>query len=307
MPLLRGLDEIADFRGGVVSIGNFDGVHLGHREIVRTLVDRARERGCPAVVLTFDPHPIRLLRPEAEPPSLNTLERKAELLTDVGVDAVVAYPTDRALLSLTPEWFFEQIVREKLDAAGLVEGPNFYFGKDRAGDVDTLRELADAAGITVDVVEPLQAGDAFVSSSRIRAAIADGRLQEAVGLLGHPYRLTGTVGRGAGRGRGLGTPTANLTEVATLLPAHGVYAGTAVVDGTRHAAAVNVGPNPTFGDEATKIEAHLVGFAGDLYGRVLDLDLHTRLRDVRSFESADELRSQIAEDVRRAVEAVEKA
>lgn len=303
MPLLRGFgdDHPPEYRGGVVSIGNFDGVHRGHGKILETLVARANEIGRPAVVLTFDPHPIRLLRPEAEPPSLSTLERKAELLTAAGVDVVIAYPTDQALLDLSPEGFFETIVRGRLDAAGLVEGPNFYFGKNRGGDVATLRELTEAAGMSLDVVEPLRVGEDYVSSSRIRTAIASGDVSTAVELLGHHYRVSGIVERGAGRGRELDTPTANLAEIRTLLPAPGVYAGRTEIDGDAYTAAVNIGPNPTFGDDAMKVEAHLVGYEGDLYGRSLALDFVDRIRDVRTFDSVEELQTQIAADVARAV------
>lgn len=307
MRLLRGFDAdgAADFRGSVVSIGNFDGVHRGHRAIAETLVRRARESDRPAMVLTFDPHPIRLLRPEAEPPSLSTIERKVELLGSVGVDFVVAYPTDRDLLELSPTAFFESIIRERIDAAGLVEGPNFFFGKGRAGNVETLRDLCAAAGLSFEVVSPIVANGDVVSSSRIRGLIAEGRVRQAADLLGHPYRLTGVVGRGAGRGRELGTPTANLASIPTLLPAHGVYVGLARLDPhdeRTHPAAVNIGPNPTFGEDATKVEAHLVGYSGDLYDRPLHVDLLDRLRDVRTFAGVPELEAQIAEDIRRTVE-----
>lgn len=308
MRLIRGFDDVDAHRGGVVSIGNFDGVHRGHRAIAATLVARAREVGRPAVVLTFDPHPIRLLRPESEPPSLSTLERKTELLGSVGVDLVVAYPTDRALLQLSPVEFFETIVRDRLDAVGLVEGPNFFFGRGRAGNVETLRDLCNGAGMTFDVVEPVATGGDVVSSSRIRGLVDAGRIAEAAELLGHPYRLTGTVVRGAGRGRTIGTPTANLGAIPTLLPAHGVYAARALTDAPEsptYPAAVNVGPNPTFGDDATKVEAHLVGFDGDLYDMVLHVDLLDRLRDIVTFDDVAALERQISEDVRRAVEVAE--
>lgn len=299
MLLQRGFEDRSAFRGGYVSIGNFDGVHRGHRQMISVLVGKAKGDAVPAVVLTFDPHPIRLLRPQHAPPSLSTLQYKAELLGECGVDCVIAYPTDEALLDLTPDEFFDRIVRGELDARGLVEGANFFFGRDRAGDIETLRTLCDSAGISLDVVPPVHFGDRVVSSSAVRADIAAGRMAHAVRLLGHPYRIHGVVARGADRGGALGFPTANLEGVETLLPADGVYAGVAHREGRGFPAAINVGHNPTFGQTVRKLEVHLVGFAGDLYGQTLEVDFLERLRDVARFDSADELQKQLARDVQR--------
>ncbi len=297
MKLFHGFEDPAAYRGGFVSIGNFDGVHRGHQSMVAALVDQARAADVPAVVLTFDPHPITLLRPAETPPSLSTLQRKVELLTQRGVDCVIAYPTDHALLSLSPEEFFEQIVLAELEARGLVEGPNFCFGHHRAGDVSTLRLLCEASGLTLEIVGPVKIGRQLVSSSKVRALIAAGDLSEAISLLGHSYQVHGLVIRGADRGRSIGFPTANLQGVETLLPPDGVYAGIAHHGGEEHPAAVNLGPNPTFGEEGRKLEVHLLDFTGDLYGRTLAVDFLDRLRDTRSFAGADELRTQLAQDI----------
>ncbi|MGD9856821.1 MAG: bifunctional riboflavin kinase/FAD synthetase [Planctomycetaceae bacterium] len=297
MKLLRGFTDPAAYSGGCVSIGNFDGVHRGHQQMIAALVEQARRDAVPAVVMTFDPHPITLLAPGRVPPRLSTLERKAELLEACEVDVLVAYPTDRHLLSLSPVEFFARVVQGELQARGLVEGPNFCFGKDRAGDVETLRALCDAAGMSLTVVEAVTEGDLIVSSSAVRAALKTGRMSDAVRMLGHPYRLTGRVGPGAGRGRAIGFPTANLIDVETMLPAQGVYAAQAHVEGVVHPAAVHLGPNPTFAEEDSKLEVHVLDFAGDLYGQSLSIDLLARLRATMHFSDAVALQNQLKEDV----------
>jgi riboflavin kinase/FMN adenylyltransferase len=296
MVLLRSFETPRLYRGGYVSIGNFDGVHVGHRKIAERLRALAEGDDVPAVVLTFEPHPLKLLRPEHVPPSLTTLEQKAELLEGGGATCVIAYPTDRKLLQLTPEEFFDAILVAELRAKGIVEGPNFCFGKDRKGDIGALRDLCLRRGVVLDVVEPV-GGETMISSSTIRSLIDEGRMAEAVELLGHPYRLRGEVVSGARRGQMIGFPTANLARIETLLPGDGVYGGIAAIGDRTFAAAINVGPNPTFGENNRKVEAHLIDFAGDLYGRSLDVDLIQRIRDTRRFESREELMRQIARDV----------
>lgn len=297
MKLLHGFEDPPAYRGGFVSIGNFDGVHRGHQGMIAALVRQARSADVPAVVLTFDPHPITLLRPGETPPSLSALPRKFELLTKCGVNCVIAYPTDHALLNLGPEEFFAQIVRGELDARGLVEGPNFYFGRRRAGDVAMLRSLCEAAGLTLEVVPPLKIGRRLVSSSEVRSLIARGNLSEAVSLLGHPYQVRGRVTRGDERGGKIGFPTANLQDVETLLPPDGVYAGIARPGDEEYPAAINLGPNPTFGEERRKFEVHLLDFTGDLYGRTLAVEFLERIRDTRPFAGTDELRTQVNQDI----------
>jgi riboflavin kinase/FMN adenylyltransferase len=306
MTVLHGFESPACYRDGFVSIGNFDGVHCGHQAMVAALVDRARSQNVPAVALTFDPHPIELLRPDAVPPRLTTIGHRAELLQKYGVDCVIVLPTTPRFLTMTAEDFFHTIVRTELQARGMVEGPNFFFGRNRAGSITVLRTFCTAQHLTLDVIPPVIVDEQLVSSSVIRSLIDAGDLTESVRLLGHAYRLSGIVGRGAERGRTLGFPTANLTEFANLVPGNGVYAATTTVDGNQFVAAVNVGPNPTFGESAKKVEAHLLDFSGDLYGKTLELDFVKRIRDVCRFASVEELLARLRLDVDAARTAVKE-
>jgi riboflavin kinase/FMN adenylyltransferase len=300
---VRVLRSLADFdaslAGGVVTIGNFDGVHVGHARLIECLKQRAERIGGPAIVFTFDPHPVRLLRPQQCPPPLTWTERKAVLLARLGVDALVAYPTDAALLALSAQEFFDKIVCGSLAARALVEGPNFRFGRDRAGDVALLETLCHRRGLSLDVVEPVEMKGDVVSSSRIRRLVAVGDVRAANHMLTSAYRVRGMVTHGAGRGSQLGFPTANLEGIDTLLPAHGVYAGRGFLGDASWPAAVNIGPNPTFGEHADKVEAHLIGLDAVLYGQVLELDLLERLREIQAFDSRQELVDQLARDVLR--------
>jgi riboflavin kinase/FMN adenylyltransferase len=311
MHIIRSLDAFpVAARGGAVSIGNFDGVHRGHVAIVRRLLERAEAVGGPAIVFTFDPHPVRLLRPEQSPPPLTWTERKAELLAAQGVDWIVAYPTDEALLELSAVEFFEQIVRGKLAAKALVEGPNFFFGHNREGTIDRLAELAGGAGVSLDVVQPVLIDGAIVSSSRVRELIRGGKVEQAKTLLSAPYRIRGMVTHGAGRGAKIGFPTANLSAVDTLLPAVGVYAGRAWIanasravhgpEQTSFSAAINLGSSPTFGDAMIRVEVHLIGHNEALYGQPLEVDFLARLRDIRPFDSPAALVEQLRRDIEQA-------
>jgi riboflavin kinase/FMN adenylyltransferase len=298
MHIIRHLDALpAEARGGAVSIGNFDGVHRGHIAIVRRLLERSQEVSGPAIVFTFDPHPVRLLRPEQCPPPLTWTERKAELLAAHGVDWVVAYPTDELLLQLTAEEFFSQIVVDSLAARAIVEGPNFFFGHNREGTIERLRQLASAADISLDIVPPVEVNGALVSSSRVRELIRTGNVEQAKDILAAPYRVRGMVTHGAGRGAKIGFPTANLAGVDTLLPAQGVYAGRAWVGTKAWPAAINLGPSPTFGDASSRVEVHLIGYSDPLYGQPLEVDFLARLRDIRPFDSPQALVEQLARDV----------
>jgi len=297
MQLVRGWESIECCQGGYASIGNFDGVHRGHQAMLNVLTSRSRSENVPSVAITFDPHPIALLKPEAAPPALTTIDRRAELLGRYGVDVVLILPTDRSLLSLTAEEFFESIIRGRLQARGLVEGPNFFFGRNRSGNITVLRSLCGSHGLSFDVAPPVTVDEQLVSSSVIRSLLETGDVAHAVRLLGHHHRLTGLVGQGAQRGRTLGFPTANLMEVKTLVPANGVYAGWGMVDQQRFRAAIHIGPNPTFAEAARKIEVHLLDFQGDIYGHELHVDIVERVREVRRFGSVEELRSQLNLDL----------
>lgn len=298
LKLIRDLAELPDeLLRGAVAIGNFDGVHLGHARIVERLIAKAREVGGPAVVFTFDPHPVRLLRPSQAPPPLTWTDRKAELLAEMGVDSMIAYPTDEGLLNLSPREFFDSMVCRSLGARAMVEGPNFFFGHDRKGNVDTLRRFTAEAGIMLEIVEPVQIDGDYVSSSRVRRLVSQGRIDEAGRLLTRPYRIRGMVTHGAGRGHKIGFATANVDAIDTLLPGPGVYAGAAWTCGARWPAAINVGPNPTFGEAALKIEVHLIGYHGQLYGQPLEVDFLSRLRDIQPFPNVDALKEQLRRDV----------
>lgn len=313
--LLRITRQVADLpaeaRGGAVAIGNFDGVHRGHAELITRLVARANEVGGPAIVFTFDPHPVRLLRPKECPPPLTWTERKAALLGELGVDRLIAYPTDEALLRLSAREFFELLLRDTLAAKALVEGPNFFFGRNREGNVQVLNDFASSAGMTLDVVDPASADEELISSSRIRQLIGqEGKVAAAAEMLTAPYRVRGIITHGAGRGAKLGFPTANLEGIDTLLPAEGVYAAVGRLVGREGAvatwpAAVNIGPNPTFGDSHAKVEAHLIGCDETLYGRPLEIDFLDRLRGVQTFASPEELMTQVKNDVAASLEAAE--
>ena len=298
MPIVRDLNQLPESaRGGAVAIGNFDGVHLGHLRIVQRLLERAHEVGGPAIVFTFDPHPVRILRPEECPPPLTWTERKAKLLAQHGVYKIIAYPTDERLLELTAERFFQEIVIDALDAKAMVEGPNFFFGHNREGNVERLGEMTQAAGITLDVVEPYKLDGELVSSSRVRRLISDGEVSKAAEMLSAPYRIRGMVTHGAGRGSQLGFATANLEAVDTLLPQVGVYAGRAWVGSDGYAAAISLGPNPTFGEGHLKVEVHLLDYKASLYGEPLEVEFLARLRDITAFASQEELVKQLEQDV----------
>jgi riboflavin kinase/FMN adenylyltransferase len=260
------------------------------------LKELARVRQVPAVAVTFDPPPVALLRPEQAPVPLTTTPRKAELLQEHGADEVVVYHTRLDLLRLSARAFFDQVIRRGFRACAMVEGPNFGFGRDRAGSIDTLRTLCAPHGIQLDVVGPVETATGMVSSSRIRDCVMAGRVREAAELLGRPHRIGGRVGSGAGRGTGLGFPTANVEDCPMLVPADGVYAGRARLASRHWPAALNIGPNPTFGDGARKLEVHLLDYDGSLRGEWLDVDLIDRLRDTRRFTSPDELIEQVQRD-----------
>ncbi|MCA9229482.1 MAG: bifunctional riboflavin kinase/FAD synthetase [Planctomycetales bacterium] len=298
MPILRDIHQLPkSIRGGAVAIGNFDGVHLGHLRIVELLLERAREVGGPALVFTFDPHPARILRPEQCPPPLTWVERKAQLLGEQGVDRIIAYPTDERLLRLSAQQFFDSIVCQSLAARAMVEGPNFFFGHNREGNVELLGQLTAAAGISLDVVDPVELEGQLVSSSRVRRLIGDGQVALAAQMLSAPYRIRGMVTHGDGRGSKLGFATANLEAVDTLLPKTGVYAGRAWVDSTSHPAAISLGPNPTFGKSQVKVEVHLLDYDQSLYGQPLEVEFLERLREIVAFESQEQLIAQLENDI----------
>lgn len=297
-------------RAPAVVIGNFDGVHRGHQALLAAARAAAAPRGGEVGVLTFDPHPARFFAPALAPPMICPLERRLELLAEAGADFVVVEPFDAALAGMEPEAFVAEVLADSLRAAHVVVGYDFSFGRGRKGNTETLRALGPRHGFTVTIVPPVLVDGLTCSSTKIREFLLEGRVEGARLLLGRPYDLTGEVVRGAGRGRGLGVPTANVRAEGDLFLKTGIYAARASrLDPTSGAesaswkAAVSVGTNPTFAPDGDvppiTVEAYLLDFDGDFYGARLRLRFEARLRDERRFASVDELLAEIKRDVAR--------
>jgi riboflavin kinase/FMN adenylyltransferase len=291
------------------TIGSFDGVHRGHQAIIENLVQGAHQSGVPAVVITFFPHPSVVLRGPQGPFFLTTPEERAELLDALGVDIVVTLHFDRQMAALSAEEFMRMIAGH-LGLRRLLVGYNFALGRGREGNVDRLRELGEQMGYTLELTRPFELGGEVVSSSRIRALLNRGSASEAAQLLGRPYTLSGEVVHGDGRGHGLGIPTANLSVwQERIIPAVGVYATWAVIDGTRHPAVTNIGVRPTFENEPVfaRIETHLLDYDRDLYGQKMQLQFIQYLRREQRFPSIQALLDQIHQDIDQTREVLEHA
>jgi riboflavin kinase/FMN adenylyltransferase len=290
-----------------LAIGNFDGVHLGHQALLRQARTHAAARGVSAGVLTFDPHPARVLAPALAPPMLMSTPRRLELLAEAGADFAVVLPFDAALAAMEAETFVDDVLVGALGAGDVVVGYDFSFGRKRRGDGALLTARGAARGFRTTIVPPVTVDGLTCSSTKIREFVLEGRVEGAHLLLGRPFEIEGPVVRGAGRGRGIGIPTANLQAAGDLLPRAGVYAARAWLPGKPVAlsAAVNIGTNPTFtpgtGAPLT-VEAHLLDFDRDLYGARLRLGFVARLRDERRFAGPDELVAVIRNDIARARE-----
>jgi riboflavin kinase/FMN adenylyltransferase len=298
----RTLDDVpADLGATVVVIGNFDGVHLGHQRVLARARETADERGLPVVAVTFDPHPMAVLRPEHAPTQLTTIERRAELLGEAGADHVLALPFDRDMASWSPEEFMRRVLVESLDAAVVVVGANFRFGNKAAGDVASLRAYGADHGFVADGI-PLDGGPMVWSSTYIRTCLAAGDVAGAAEALGHPYAVRGVVVEGDRRGRDLGFPTANVpTDGMTAVPADGVYAGwlRRLDTGETFPAAISVGTNPTFdGVRQRRVESYVLDRTDlELYGVEVEVSFVERLRGMVAFESVDRLVDQMHADV----------
>jgi len=298
----------------IVTIGNFDGVHLGHRAILETVVGRARDLDGVAVVYTFDPHPRKVLRPANAPGLLTTLDQKVELLEQAGVDVVVVEPFTSEFAHTQANEFIQRCLHERLRPVEVYVGYDFHFGRDREGSMRMLTEQGPRLGFSVTIIPEVTMDDGDVNSTRIRELLAEGRPERAARMLGRPFTVRGTVVRGDERGRTLGFPTANLAPENEVLPASGVYAGHLhLLDegnpprNARLPAVMNVGRRPTFAGEETRAEAHVLDFDGDLYGRRVEISFSLRLRSEQKFESVEALKQQIGEDVeqgRRTLEAL---
>ncbi|HEV2756702.1 MAG TPA: bifunctional riboflavin kinase/FAD synthetase [Actinomycetota bacterium] len=286
-------------QGAAITIGTFDGVHLGHRALIAQTIGEARQRGLASVVLTWDRHPAMTLRPDAAPPMLSSPERKVELLRETGPAVIAVLPFDVPLSQRPPESFVEDVLVKGLGARLVLVGAGWRFGKGRAGTVDLLAELGRNLGFEARGVELEEVSGEAASSSRVRKAVTSGDVALAERLLGRPFDLDGIVEHGDSRGAGLGFPTANLAiDPSIAAPPVGVYAGRARAGGSWFPAATNVGVNPTFGGGGPpRIESYLIGFEGDLYGQSLRVEFWERLRDEERFDSAEALVEQIERDV----------
>lgn len=296
-------------RGNVATVGTFDGVHLGHWSVLQEISRRAEATGRRSLLVTFDPHPLRIVRPEHAPPLLTTADEKKEILAESGLEYAVFLSFTKELSTYEPRRFVEEILLGRLGVEELVIGYDHGFGKDRSGDPDTLVAIGAELGFAVDVVPPVRIGGQPISSSRIRTAIQRADMEEARACLGRPYSVRGAVVRGDGRGRGLGFPTANLRvgESEKLIPPEGIYAVRAQLRRGAFAGALHLGPRPTFKGSAATIELHLLDFDQDIYGEVLRVDFIRYLRPIRPFATAESLVDQMKEDVEEARRAVDGA
>ena len=297
MSVEQELGSITPQKEMLLTIGVFDGVHLGHKHLIAQLKELARKQGYSSGVITFSQNPKEVLSPQTRLPSLTGIDRRIALLRDEGVDIVLPLPFTPQLADLSPKQFLS-LLKEYLKMKGLVIGPDFALGKDRQGDIDALRRLGQEMGFSVTVVPPMTIDGQVASSTVIRKALAEGDMKQAQRLLGRPFSLQGRVVAGDKRGMDLGFPTANLdVEPGQALPAGGIYACQAHIDGQTYSAMTNIGNRPTFGGGQQIIEVYLIDYNGDLYGHELAIDIIGRLRDEKKFDTPEQLKEQIAEDI----------
>jgi riboflavin kinase/FMN adenylyltransferase len=299
------LDDVVRDAGTVLTVGTFDGVHVGHRALMRRVVAKARECGHRSVVVSFDPHPREILQPgQRGIRLLTTLEERAVLLAELGIDQLVVIPFTRDFSLLTSEQFIRDVLWGRIGMSGVVTGYDHHFGRNREGGIEILRTLGQELGFEVDLVQKLDVGDQAISSTVVRRALEDvGDVAKVAEYLERPYRLSGIVVHGHKRGRIIGFPTANLRlqDTRKMIPATGVYAVRVEVGGASHPGMMNIGFRPTFqsGETERHIEVHLIGFEGDLYGQLLHVDVLRRIRDEMRFPDLESLRSQLEIDRRR--------
>jgi len=297
MEIIRVREKIYQhFNAPSVALGNFDGVHLGHREILRRTVATAHAKGREAIVYTFDPHPRIVLQKVPEVPRIATAEERVEILEELGLDVLILAEFTKEFAAQSPQEFVHNILVEELGTGHLFIGENYRFGRDRAGTPETLKEMAVEIGFTVHVVPPVIIGDTLVSSSRIRECLSEGRVGQANRLLGRFFTMQGKVIHGHQRGKGLGYPTANIKPEAKLLPPEGVYAVFCRVRGSMHPGVMNIGRNPTFKDRRRSYEVHILDFHEEIYGDTLKVHVVERLRPEMTFSGVEELKAQIGLD-----------
>lgn len=284
-------------RCAAVSVGTFDGLHIGHQKILQSVQQRARAGGDRAAVVTFHPHPMRVLQPDRAPLMIQTLSQRLSGFEQMGLDAALVLKFDRALSLVSPEDFIERILVGGLRAGAILVGANFRFGHRGAGDVHLLSEFGKHEGFDVEIVPPVEIGGQIVSSTAIRGAVTSGNVAGAVPLLGRAFSLTGEIRPGAGRGRTILFPTLNLAPEQELLPELGVYATESAVGGKLYTSVTNVGTRPTFNGAGITVESHLFGFSENFTEGPMEVRFHERIRSERKFSGAGELRAQIAADI----------
>ncbi|HEY0378119.1 MAG TPA: bifunctional riboflavin kinase/FAD synthetase [Pyrinomonadaceae bacterium] len=302
MRLFHGTDNAGIARPTVLTLGVFDGLHLGHQLIMRTVVERARALMAVPTVITFDPHPRAVLHPESAPPLLQTFDQKIEAFGVLGIEQAIVVRFNRAFAEIEAEDFLRDVVRDRLHALEVYLGRGFAFGRNREGDIELLRKVSEQLGFRADEVPEVRLRGQRISSSRVREMLAAGNVSLARRMLGRPYGVEGRVVRGAQRGRTLGFPTANLRPQNRVIPRGGVYVTATLIEGAWRRSVTNVGTRPTFEGEAVEpsIETYVMDWDGDLYGDVVRVRFLHRLRDERKFASIEELKNQIARDRDRA-------
>jgi riboflavin kinase / FMN adenylyltransferase len=308
MRLFHGTDNAEIARPTVLTLGVFDGLHLGHQLIMRTVVERARNVGAVPTVITFDPHPRAVLHPESAPPLLQTFDQKIEAFGALGIEQAIVVRFTRAFAQIEAEDFLRDVVRDRLHAAEVYLGRGFAFGRNREGNIELLRKVSERLGFRAEEVPEVRLRGQRISSSKIRELLAQGRVNLARRMLGRPYGVEGRVVRGMERGRTLGFPTANLRPENRVIPRNGVYVTATLIEGIWRRSVTNIGMRPTFEGAAAQasIETYVVNWTGDLYGDVVRVRFLHRLRDEQKFASIDELKRQIAHDRDRASEYFER-
>ncbi len=298
MRIVRGLKNVTErFSNPVLTLGNFDGVHLGHQAIFKKVVTRAREIGGTSIAFTFEPHPLKVIAPERSPRLLNTFHGKMKLLAAAGLEVVICANFTRTFADQNPEDFAREVLHEKIGVREVYVGYDYAFGKGREGSIESLKRMGNAYGFAVSVIEAVQVDGLIVSSSVIRDLVAAGKVAEAARMLGRYYAIDGEVVHGAQRGQKLGFPTANLNTANELVPGHGVYAVRAVVEGRLQNGVASIGIRPTFDSGPASVEVYLFDFQGDLYGKQMEVSFIKQLRGEERFADAESLMRQIRRDV----------
>lgn len=302
MKIFHGTDNAGILRGTVLTLGVFDGLHLGHQRIMQTVVESAKANKLVPTVITFDPHPRAVLHPENAPPLLQTLDQRLANFEFLGIEQTIVIRFNKEFAAIDAETFLHDIVHERLQAREVFLGKGFFFGKNRGGNIELLREMSQKFGFFADEVAEVRLRGQRISSSKIRELLKDGKVNLARRMLGRPYGVEGQIVHGLERGRTIGYPTANLHPRNRVIPKFGVYATATLIDGKWRRSITNVGIRPTFDDGQTpSIESYIFDFDGDLYGDVLRVRFLHRIRDEKKFNGIDELKAQIEKDTRHAL------